>query len=113
MRPAWVGVASNATDVRLRGQPAPTPNPDPNPDSESEPEPEPEPDPDPDPNPDPNPNPHPNQVLIDPRDVPALEAGQHWTRGQPLPEALREETGADFAADAWRPRIMEVSLQVG
>ena len=95
--------------MRLRGQPAPNPNPDPNPDPESEPDPE----PDPGPNPHPHPNPHPNQVLIDPRDVPALEAGQHWTRGQPLPEALREETGADFAADAWRPRIMEVSLQVG
>ena len=30
------------------------------------------------------------RVRADPeaRDVPPLEAGQHWTRGQPLPEAL-------------------------
>jgi hypothetical protein len=41
-------------------------------------------------------------VLIDPRDVP-LELSQ---------DDLRHDTGADFVATAWRPRRLEITLQV-
>ena len=45
--------------------------------------------------------------LVDPRDVPG-----EVLPGGALPDALREEIGADFAATAWRPRILEITLQV-
>ena len=46
-------------------------------------------------------------MLIDPRDVPGEIQDE-----EALSDELREETGANFAATAWRPRRMEITLQV-